>query len=128
MRVGIESTDSVRAYLSAFESFLREPTDESESIRRDAFAELSRSYRSEAGVERLRRVIESTMRRGERPPTAAEERVLVLRLRGLSLSAIAELLGVSEGTVNKHASSICRKAGTSNPFLLAAWAREYGYW
>jgi DNA-binding CsgD family transcriptional regulator len=59
--------------------------------------------------------------------TPSERRVLSLRLEGLRPRQIAARLGVTEGTIKKHASNLCQKAGTDHVDELVGFICLAGY-
>ena len=101
------SRRAMRAYLAAFDAWLRDQTPELEDNRLRA-------------LQALR-----ACRRG-RPLSAREREVLVLRCAGESRAQIAVLLGITSHTVDRHFEHLQEKVGTSDPFRLALWAVKRG--
>lgn len=60
------------------------------------------------------------------PPSAQELAILALVVEGLKSSVIGKRLGVTEGTVKKHVTSLLRKFDAENRAQLAAKAIAWG--
>jgi DNA-binding CsgD family transcriptional regulator/tetratricopeptide (TPR) repeat protein len=85
----------------------------------DAVA-LYRAAAAHADVRRLTATDEGPRRRGEATLTPREREIVALLVAGRSARAIADLLVVSERTVETHVASAYRKLGVSNRTELAA--------
>lgn len=97
----------MRAYLAAFDAWLRDQSEERAAARSKALAAMRGS------------------RRGK-PLSPREREVLALRAGGMSRSHIARKLDLSPKTIAHHLEHVAEKLGTSDPFRLAAWAIRSG--
>lgn len=100
-------TPAVRAYLAAFDAYLAKPTP----------------YRAEAKHLALTDLHANK----PRPLSPREAEILNLRAHGTQRHRIAQRLGLARRTVDHHMENVARKAGTSDPYLLAYYAIRNGY-
>lgn len=81
---------------------------------------LYRGMGAGAAVRRLTAIDQAPRRRGETTLTSREREIAQLVLDGRTARAIAELLVISERTVETHVASVYRKLGVANRHELAA--------
>jgi two-component system, NarL family, response regulator DesR len=64
---------------------------------------------------------------GNNPLTNQERKVLAAALPGISITEIARLLSLSEGTVRNHLSAAMQKVGVHNRMEAAHLAEQKGW-
>jgi len=74
----------------------------------------------------LKQDIWDNLRKGKRPLTQKQVKILRLLLHGLTNKKIAKIHGLAESTIEDHRNNIYKKIGVHNTAELFKWAYEIG--